>query len=324
MISVIIPVYNVETYLPRCLESCISAASVVHAEIIVVDDGSTDSSGRIAEGYSARYKDLRVFHTQNHGLSAARNYGIEQAWGDWLMFVDSDDWVAPDYCLLPYRAAKEYSADLVAFNIFRMTKTGRIKDRAREHHPSGIISREEAIEFAGVVAWNKLYKRELFQEIRYPAGRVYEDVATTHKLIYRAKKIVWLDERLIYHFYRSDSISHTSSPENRRDSFLSLYERYCDLCALGYPRSKAGADLQGSSIGWLVRSIPPSPTDGEGRSDLNDESEAGLYRRAERIVDEIRGIPKAFTWRRKILLMIWRTDKRLFHTVCRIFGKKQT
>ena len=126
MISVIIPVYNVGDYINKCLAS-LAEQTMDDCEFIVIDDGSTDNSRIIIDEYC---KDPRFhcFHTNNRGLSAARNLGIEKAHGEWLMFVDGDDWVEPDFCRAPYRAAMDYEADLIIFQSFleKKNKTRKI------------------------------------------------------------------------------------------------------------------------------------------------------------------------------------------------------
>ena len=111
MVSVIVPIYNVENYVKKCLDS-LAAQTLKDVEFILIDDGSTDNSGKIADQYSSDPR-FHIFHTENRGLSAARNYGIDQSHGEYLMFVDGDDWVAPDYCRIPYETAITNNADLV-------------------------------------------------------------------------------------------------------------------------------------------------------------------------------------------------------------------
>ncbi len=114
LVSVIVPVYKVEPYLERCLDSLLNQ-TLKEIEIIIIDDGSPDRCGQICDAYAARDDQFRVVHQENRGLSAARNVGIEMAQADYLMFVDSDDWVHPDYCRLPYEAAVEHGVELVIF-----------------------------------------------------------------------------------------------------------------------------------------------------------------------------------------------------------------
>jgi glycosyltransferase involved in cell wall biosynthesis len=162
LISVIVPIYNVEKYVRKCLDSLLHQ-TLKQIEIICIDDGSTDGSGAVAEEYrSDEYPIFRIIHTENSGLSAARNRGIAEAQAEWLMFVDSDDWVEYEFCEIPWIAAKEYLADLVIFNSRIIKNNKRINKQSIPSQHYGLVSHESAIEFGDVVAWNKLYKHSLF------------------------------------------------------------------------------------------------------------------------------------------------------------------
>ncbi len=182
MISVIVPIFNAEAYLPKCLAS-LAAQTFTDVEFILIDDGSTDRSGEIADQYSGTR--FRVFHTANRGLSAARNYGIERSHGEWLMFVDSDDRVEPTYCEIPYKAAVSNDADLVIFQACGM-KNGKVR-KGKNAALTGIVNTEDALKNCGTAAWNKLYKRTLFDVIRFPEDMAFEDLAVTHKIVLQAR-----------------------------------------------------------------------------------------------------------------------------------------
>ncbi|MBQ6505157.1 MAG: glycosyltransferase family 2 protein [Flexilinea sp.] len=318
LISMIVPIYNVERYLKRCLESILNQ-TYRQIEIILIDDGSTDSCGRICDNYREKDDRITIFHTENRGLSAARNLGIDHAHGEWIMFIDPDDWVEPDFCRIPLLAAREYDADLVTFQS-RSWKNGHIVhplifERLRElfqnsgtKRPVGIVSKETAVQFGGAAAWNKLYYWELFNEIRYPEGRVYEDIAATHKLIYKAKRNVLISDILYDHAYRTGSITYTNSEENKRDGFLSAKERYDFLNDHGYPSKEHQVVLWGFALGLLVRT----------------ESDDEMVRDAENILDSIPGFPKGWPLKKKIMLQVWKIDKKLFHLICKMCGKKKT
>lgn len=187
MISVIVPVYNVEPYLKKCLDSIVNQ-TYEDLEILVIDDGSTDKSGQICDEYAEWDERVRVFHTDNKGLSAARNLGLKEAKGEWIEFVDSDDWVDRDYCKLPLELANIHNADLI---IFRFRKIRGINRRWRIK--PGKKTTEDALrlihEEASVVVWNKLFRRSLFNGISFPIGKLYEDNAVTHQLIHKATSI---------------------------------------------------------------------------------------------------------------------------------------
>lgn len=161
LISVIVPIYNVKGYIRKCLCS-LKKQNMKQIEVIMVDDGSTDGSGEIAKEYvSNGFPIFRMIHTENQGLSAARNYGIEAACADYLMFVDSDDCVNCNFCRLPYEAACENDADLVIFGAYEIkeNKTNVLCAQIQ----GGIISELAAHEYGSTYAWNKLYRKKLFE-----------------------------------------------------------------------------------------------------------------------------------------------------------------
>ena len=170
-VSVIVPVYNVAPYLRRCVDSLL-CQTLRDIEIILIDDGSTDGSGQLCDEYAAGDARIRVIHQENAGLSEARNAGIDRARADFFMFVDSDDWVEPEYCGLPLAVAKEQQADLVMFQRRYMRRGNEIKKQAPI--PEGPKTQEEAlrllIDGVRVSVWNKLYQRDLFRGYRHPEG----------------------------------------------------------------------------------------------------------------------------------------------------------
>ncbi len=305
MISVIVPIFNVEVYLPKCLDS-LAAQTSPDVEFILIDDGSTDKSGEIAETYAGADHRFFVYHTQNHGLSAARNLGIEKACGEWLMFVDPDDYVTPDFCETPYQAALHENADLVIFK--RSVVRGRgSAARGKGSDVSGIVDAEMAIRYGGVAVWNRLYRRELFDAIRYPEGRVFEDIATTHKLIFTAKRILMLPDVLYYHISRKDSITHIHSAKNAHDLFLASLERAEFLKSRGCTEDLYQPLVWTCALTLLARSEP---------------CDDPLFQQAEAVADSIPGIPPQLNRKKRLMLLVWKLDKRLFHLACRLLGQK--
>ena len=302
-LSVVVPIFNVAPYLRKCLDS-LQNQTMEEIEIICVDDGSTDKSGEIVDEYGKVDARFRIIHTENRGLSAARNTGIDEAKTEWIMFVDSDDWVEPKFCETPYNAAISDGCDLIIFGYFTV-RNGKI--HRKKVYSDGFISREKAVKQADSYAWNKLYKKNLFDNIRYPAGRIYEDLATTHKLIYTSTLILALTNSLYYHNYRKDSISQLQSVENKREGFKSAIQRSKDLKMLGCRKEAYWTTLVSYALGYLARSYAV------------DDS---LYSMAERVVDATVGLPMELSWQKKVMFMIWKIDKRLFHQLCSITGLK--
>lgn len=305
MVSVIVPVYNVEKYVRQCLDS-LKDQTLEDVEFIVIDDGSTDLSGSICDEYKDDSR-FRVFHTENRGLSAARNRGIDESRGEWIEFVDSDDWVEPGFCEIPLRAAVENNADLVIFQRVKTSKNGRIKTGKKRNTPTGIIRREQIIDYGGSVVWNKLYRKALFAGIRFPEGHVYEDVATTHKTVYKADRILMIQDILYYYRERKGSITQTNSIAYERDRLPSQIQRYQDLVRFGYSEEREKERIQLAALKYCIH-IEPS----------NDV----LYQMAEEILSEAEKIPTSWQWKRKIMYGLWKIDKRLFHFFCRLSGKK--
>ena len=272
-------------------------------EFILVDDGSTDRSGIIAESYVDEH--FHVFHTCNSGLSAARNYGISQSRGEWIMFVDSDDWIDPEFCSIPYRAALDNDADLVIFRAYEVRKMAYKK--IKKVPIVGIVDAETATKFGEPTVWNKLYKRELFEKIQYPEGKVFEDIFTTHNLVFAAKRIVMLNDALYYHVIRKDSISHTYSEQFKNDAVVAAMKRAKELKSFGCSRETYEPMLWFFAMGYLARTYP------------NDSS---AYKISEEVVNSIEGLPKELPLQKRIMLMVWRADKCLFHFICRILKQK--
>lgn len=215
-LSVIIPVYNVEPYLAKCLDSVIAESEVPY-EIIVVNDGSTDDSGAIALEYAARYPALiRVITTENHGLGAARNVGIEHAAGEYLLFIDSDDYLAPG-AMAGILGALDREFDLLIFDMVSVTPDGREIEYIPGCKRSGEI---RLLDYPGLLlerpnAWNKLYRRSFFMEngIRFPPRVWFEDLRTVLKLYYYADSILYLPEAWYRYLLRPGSITNSRKAE---------------------------------------------------------------------------------------------------------------
>lgn len=210
-ISIIIPIYNVEHYLKRCLDSVINQ-KYDDLQIILVDDGSTDGSGLICDEYCKKDSRIQVVHKENGGLSDARNVGLNIAFGDYIMFIDSDDYVSKDFCSCSISDANKTGADIVVFGYTNVYEDYTIESCILKENEK-VYSFEDALLMLqngtmSSFAWNKLYKSSLFKNgIRYPKGKVYEDVGTTYLLFANAKKIFWSSANLYYYQRRNDSIT---------------------------------------------------------------------------------------------------------------------
>ncbi|MDY3225385.1 MAG: glycosyltransferase [Candidatus Faecousia sp.] len=211
-ISVIVPVYNVAPYLGRCVDSLITQ-TWKNLEILLVDDGSQDDSGRICREYADKDPRIRVIHKENGGLSSARNAGLEAATGEYIGFVDSDDWIEPGMYETMLALLQKYDAQIVCAGRYDV-------DEATGEKTIGLCpNREECITgeaLAGRIflwdncdssACDKLYRRELLDGIRYPEGKTCEDVPVTYRIALKAQRAALCDRPVYNYFHRSGSIS---------------------------------------------------------------------------------------------------------------------
>lgn len=218
MISVIIPVYNVSKYLSRCINSVRTQAHV--KEILLIDDGSTDDSGILCDAYAAMEPLVKVLHKENGGLSSARNAGLDLAQGEYVAFVDSDDFLEPGAYEKLLSCAQRHEADLVCAG--RSDLIGGIGDKTlglcpeKEETITGLEFVARMFTWQGVdsAAWDKLYKRSLFHGLRYPEGKICEDVPVTYRAALKANKVALLPEPVYVYYHRPGSI--TTAPVSQK------------------------------------------------------------------------------------------------------------
>lgn len=206
LISLIIPIYNVEQYLPRCVDS-ICFQTYRNLEIILVDDGSPDHCGEICEAYAENDSRIKVIHKENGGLSDARNAALDVCTGEYIAFVDSDDYVSADFVETLYHANRTYHTKLSICGIIRFDQTGK---QCVDYAPSNTEKCVSGIEMVETIwqpsACNKLYHRSLFEGIRYPVGKLYEDLFIYHDILSRVDSISFTGKNSYYYFCRQNSI----------------------------------------------------------------------------------------------------------------------
>lgn len=201
-ISIIVPVYHVEKELRRCLDSLLNQTFFDY-EIILVNDGGNEEETAICEEYAAKNQRIIYRYQTNQGLSAARNTGLSVARGSWIMFVDSDDWVNEDFCLKAITAVCNYQAQMAIFDLAYTTGDSRDGSVHRSLLPEGVypmetVLKERLVGHIAGYAWNKIYKKELWDGIVFPVGEVWEDDAVMHEVMDRADKIIILHDVLYY------------------------------------------------------------------------------------------------------------------------------
>lgn len=263
LISIIVPVYKVEAFLPRCVDSILSQ-TYSNIEVILVDDGSPDRCGQICDDYASRDVRVKVIHKPNGGLSSARNAGIEIASGEYITFVDSDDWVDIDSYERLYGLIEKYDTQMACAGRYDAQESG-------EETPGLCPEKEEAVsgeelasrifrwENIDTAAWDKIYHRSLFSEIRYPVGVIGEDLPVSYRLALKAGKCA-LGNFSFYHYYHRQG-SITTSKISERDFYFpeSAMKIYEDIC-LNYPAIQDSARyLKTRALGWTVQMLDIQP-----------------------------------------------------------------
>ena len=246
LISIIVPVFNTSKYLPHCLDSILHQ-TYKNIEVIIVDDGSTDDSLKIIKKYAEDNENIRCFTQKNCGQATARNKGIKFANGDYIMLVDSDDYVDNDFCQVAYESICNCHAEIALFDICTVSNNyHRITFDLKE----GLISKEEALSTTiySSFPFNKIYKKKLFEDIEYPDNKKYEDLFTTYKLINAADSISYVKQALYFYVQRDDSTVHQFTTQNMTDYFNANQQLF-SFFAENYPRLKKkmiNSVLQGS------------------------------------------------------------------------------
>lgn len=220
-VSVIIPVYNVEQYLERCLDSIINQ-TLKDIEIVIINDGSTDNSLNICTKYAKRDNRIKIITQKNGGLAAARNTGLEYAMGEYIGFVDSDDWIDLDFYEKLYNTAKKYNCDIAYADFIRK---GKNKHKRRMNFETEIVSTEIHDKIKNCknltlgCVWNKIYRKELLanNHLDFPYGHVYEDGLFSMKSLYYANSIVSVPSTYYYYFVNSTSIVKSSKTQSKID-----------------------------------------------------------------------------------------------------------
>jgi len=244
-VSVIVPVYNVEPYLRKCLLSLVNQ-TLKEIEIIIVNDGATDNSKDIIDEFQSKYSNIKSFTKENGGLSDARNYGFEYCIGEYVGFIDSDDFVEDTMFEILYKKAKEEDSDIVECNFKHFyLRDGSVDTEIGEK----IYDKQKMLMHGRSVVWNKIYKRDWLEklDIKFPKGLIYEDVQYYLYLLPFVRKYSYVDEALIYYVQRDDSINNFSTLKTLDilkilDNILcfykenNLYEEYKDALEYFYAR----------------------------------------------------------------------------------------
>lgn len=229
-VSVVVPVYNVELYLEKCINSILKQ-TYSDFEILLIDDGSTDHSGELCDRFAVLDKRIRVIHQKNEGLAEVRNIGIKNAKGSYILFVDSDDWIDQitiEKCL---SIIEKYNADIVCFRFIKeyCDKTHK-ENKSYAGDDIKILNKKEALEllfypkYVDTITCNKFVKREMFEGVIYPKGKLHEDLFTTYKFVANAETIVCISDELYHYYQNPQSIGHLYFSENTYDIAVAVDE----------------------------------------------------------------------------------------------------
>lgn len=242
-ISIIVPVYNVEEYLSRCIDSILEQ-TFTDFELILIDDGSTDNSGKICDEYSKKDSKVKVIHKENGGLSSARNFGIDVASGKFLGFVDSDDYIEKDMYELLYEDICKINADIAICGIY--DKYENKCHRNKYPMQKCVLGSEQAFKLAlegktiPVSAVNKLYKREIFKKKRFPVGKNYEDAFLIPELLINSNKVSYNPLPKYYYVHRENSIT-TNEFKIKDLDIIDAYTKNLVFVKSNYPQFESQA-----------------------------------------------------------------------------------
>ena len=229
LISLIIPCYNAEQTLEKCLHSVIQQ-SYINLEIIIVDDGSADYTSKIYEKFQSNDERIKTIRQDNYGVSRARNNGVKAATGDYICFVDSDDWVEKDYCSELYNLLFTENADIAIVEASYEDESGKVifnkpisKDKVFNGRKALMLLLED--EVIQSHPWGKLYKANFLKDVSFPENlKCFEDYSTLFKIFDKAVKVVRSNKKLYHYIQHEDSLSHNLSPETAYYFYLAIIE----------------------------------------------------------------------------------------------------
>lgn len=226
LVSIVVAVYNVESYLSKCLTS-LSKQKYQNLEIILVNDGSTDDSLKICNDFQQKDHRFKVINKKNGGLSDARNVGIQAATGQYLIFVDGDDYVSENFCLDAVEGIEQNNADICCMGYIRVDLKGT-KVKNIEQLDNGLVDKEVALEYIvkNSYVWDKIYRTTLYKHYQFPIGKLYEDSYTQYKVFDEAKKIAFSPVANYYYVERGNSIVADMGPKTIGDQFDSSNHQY--------------------------------------------------------------------------------------------------
>ena len=262
LLSIIVPVYDVERYLPKCIDS-ILAQTLTDFELILVEDGSPDNCPALCDAAAAKDARIRVIHQKNGGLSAARNAGLDAARGAWIGFVDSDDYIAPEMYEVLYQAVQSTGADLALCDYAEVDEAGAPCQSMHVSLSEGELTGQELLKRASglmvQLAWNKLYRRAIFTQLRYPEGKLNEDLFLIPEVCLQIQKAVVVPKALYYYVQRGGSIMNESKTLRHYDA-AEAAQRYweCLVENAAYDALANAAQYVMGCVSRIYRQLSPA------------------------------------------------------------------
>ncbi len=262
LLSIIVPVYKVENYLPKCIDS-ILAQTFTDFELILVDDGSPDDCPALCDAAAEKDARVRVIHQKNGGLSAARNAGLDAARGAWIGFVDSDDYIAPEMYEVLYQAVQSTGADLALCDYAEVDEAGTPCPQMHVSLSGGELTGQELLKRASglmvQLAWNKLYRRAIFTQLRYPEGKLNEDLFLIPEVCLQIQKAVVVPKALYCYVQRGGSIMSGNKTLRHFDA-AEAAQRYWDCLVenAAYDALANAAKFTMGSVSRIYRQLSPA------------------------------------------------------------------
>lgn len=313
-IDVIIPVYNASDTLRRCVDSLLKQ-HFDSFNIILIDDGSKDTSPYICDSYK-KYKNVYIHHIKNRGRAYARNYGLKISKSKYIMFVDSDDWVADGFFEETYTFMEKTQNDIGIFNYYIVYNNNQLETANATYYQRPKIELRKEDAFKGLLddtignyAWNKIYKREVLKNIEYPIGKDFEDLATMYKIFNNANKIGVMNKTLYYYFQREDSIMHSLSTKVIGDSLearlkLEKYikNKYPALIKLSHQK------LVFNALQYTVYAY-------------REQSFIDAFNQAAQILEQSE-VTSILGWKNQLMLFLFNHNRGLFQFIANKTGKR--
>lgn len=268
LVSIVVPIYNVEQYLNKCINSIVNQ-TYKKLEIILIDDGSLDSCPRICDEWKGKDERIKVVHKKNGGLSDARNIGINISNGKYIFFVDSDDWIEKNTVEIMLETLEKNNADICCAGIFCEYPDKTIINNVEHLNGDSELFYKKLYDNTKypVSAWNKLYKKELWNKLSFPVGKLCEDAFTTYQLIDKAHKIIQIETPLYHYNIRANSIMTTEFNKKRMDEEEAWRMNY-KFIEKNYPHLKRIAyDFYLQKVYTLIKYIPQSKRNDEFKSE---------------------------------------------------------